>query len=176
MCCSLHGQILTTLLCLTPAAGCHLQGRSRTRAAADLAAAAAAAVHHTCCRFATSKDEAAQEMLLCLVERLGHEQEVGWLDSIAQELVGGCDALLDNPGVSVPAVLCGALQCTLFAVFCGALLFFVVLCSAYIVCCERLGKAGVGWGAAMHCWTTWGLISTCCSVLLCCEMLGGWGR
>jgi hypothetical protein len=51
-------------------------------------------------RFATSKDEAAQEMLLCLVERLGHEQEVSWLDSIAQELVGCCDALLDNQGVS----------------------------------------------------------------------------
>ncbi|WIA17138.1 hypothetical protein OEZ85_014030 [Tetradesmus obliquus] len=49
-------------------------------------------------RFATSKDEAAQEMLLCLVERLGHEQEVGWLDSIAQELVGCADALQDNPG------------------------------------------------------------------------------
>uniref|UniRef100_A0A383VVQ6 RanBP2-type domain-containing protein n=1 Tax=Tetradesmus obliquus TaxID=3088 RepID=A0A383VVQ6_TETOB len=49
-------------------------------------------------RFATVKDEAAQEMLLCLVERLGHEQEVGWLDSIAQELVGCADALQDNPG------------------------------------------------------------------------------
>jgi hypothetical protein len=44
-------------------------------------------------------------MLLCLVERLGHEQEVGWLDSIAQELVGCCDALTDNPGVSGHAPL-----------------------------------------------------------------------
>jgi hypothetical protein len=39
-------------------------------------------------------------MLLCLVERLGHEQEVSWLDSICQELVGCCDELTDNPGVS----------------------------------------------------------------------------
>jgi hypothetical protein len=39
-------------------------------------------------------------MLLCLVERLGHEQEVSWLDSICQELVGCCDELTGNPGVS----------------------------------------------------------------------------
>jgi hypothetical protein len=73
----------------------------RTQAGRKTSAAAAAVVVALANRrFATAKDEAAQEMLLCLVERLGHEQEVGWLDSIAQELVGCCDALLDNPGVS----------------------------------------------------------------------------
>jgi hypothetical protein len=47
---------------------------------------------------------ASQHYMACSsVERLGHEQEVGWLDSIAQELVGCCDALTDNPGVSAHA-------------------------------------------------------------------------
>jgi len=49
-----------------------------------------------CLRLATSNDDNAHELLLCLVERLGHEQEVGWLDSLAQELVGCCDLLLEQ--------------------------------------------------------------------------------
>lgn len=57
------------------------------------------------CSFALQKDEYAQEFLLCLVERLGVEQEVGWLDSIAQELVGVADQLLRHPAVSHTAEL-----------------------------------------------------------------------
>jgi hypothetical protein len=44
-------------------------------------------------RLAAGTDGGARELLLCLVERLGHEQETGWLDSVVQELVGVADQL-----------------------------------------------------------------------------------
>lgn len=51
-------------------------------------------------RFALLNDEATHEFLLLLIERLGLEQETGWLNSIAQELVGVADQLMKNPAVS----------------------------------------------------------------------------
>lgn len=51
------------------------------------------------CRLAQLSDEVVVEVLLVLVERLGKEQEVGWLDSIAQELVGVADMLREQPKV-----------------------------------------------------------------------------
>ncbi len=38
-----------------------------------------------------------QELLQALIERLADEQEVNWLDSIINELVGVCDQLVERP-------------------------------------------------------------------------------
>jgi hypothetical protein len=49
---------------------------------------------------ALGSDTNVHELLLSLVERLGHEQEVGWLDALTQEMVGVLDQLLGSPTVS----------------------------------------------------------------------------
>jgi hypothetical protein len=51
------------------------------------------------CRMALGSDANVHELLLSLVERLGHEQEVGWLDALTQEMVGVLDQLLGSPTV-----------------------------------------------------------------------------
>lgn len=50
-----------------------------------------------CCRYVISGEEHHTRFVRALIERMGYEQEVGWVDSIIQELVGVCDALLDKP-------------------------------------------------------------------------------
>jgi hypothetical protein len=51
---------------------------------------------------ALGTDSNVHELLLSFVERLGHEQETEWLDSLVQEMVGVVDQLL---GVTVSATL-----------------------------------------------------------------------
>jgi hypothetical protein len=53
-------------------------------------------------RMALGSDASVHELLLSLVERLGHEQEVGWLDALTQEMVGLVDQLMGAPTVSAP--------------------------------------------------------------------------
>lgn len=65
--------------------------------AASAAATSAAAA--SVCRMALGSDANVHELLLSLVERLGHEQEVGWLDALIQEMVGVLDQLLGSPTV-----------------------------------------------------------------------------
>jgi hypothetical protein len=48
-------------------------------------------------RLALSDDENQQQVLWMLIDRLAGEQEVEWLDSIIQELVGVVDALVNKP-------------------------------------------------------------------------------
>eukprot|EP00877_Chromochloris_zofingiensis_P002111 jgi/Chrzof1/11900/Cz06g13310.t1 len=48
-------------------------------------------------RYVISGEEHHTRFVRALIERMGYEQEVGWVDSIIQELVGVCDALLDKP-------------------------------------------------------------------------------
>jgi hypothetical protein len=50
-----------------------------------------------CCgRMALGTDNSVHELLLSLIERLGHEQEVGWLDACSQEMVGVVDQLVGS--------------------------------------------------------------------------------
>jgi hypothetical protein len=51
---------------------------------------------------ALGSDTSVHELLLSLVERLGHEQEVGWLDALTQEMVGVVDQLMGAPTVRPP--------------------------------------------------------------------------
>jgi hypothetical protein len=50
---------------------------------------------------ALGTDNNVHELLLSLIERLGHEQEIGWLDACSQEMVGVVDQLVGSPTVSL---------------------------------------------------------------------------
>lgn len=54
-----------------------------------------------CCRMALGTENNVHELLLSLIERLGHEQEVGWLDACSQEMVGVADQFVGSPTVSL---------------------------------------------------------------------------
>lgn len=66
-------------------------------------------------RMALGSDTSVHELLLSLVERLGHEQEVGWLDALTQEMVGVVDQLMGAP--TVRPICCNAMRLLLCYAF-----------------------------------------------------------
>lgn len=61
-------------------------------------------------RMALGTDSNVHELLLSLVERLGHEQETEWLDSLVQEMVGVVDQLLGQTVSLFSCCLCFLVQ------------------------------------------------------------------